>query len=100
MYDPNFQFDQAIIDSHRWRTTIEWASAADQNHTELHAERLALQQEMLASNRTYAPPIVVNETTSQRLFVDQAAADYYVSEMQRLAIKYNVTILSSKVEQI
>jgi hypothetical protein len=99
-YDPNFQFDQNITDSHKWRTTISWASSADQEHAGLHAERQALQWEMLGDGRTYAPPIIVNETTTQRLFIDQDAAEHYVSEMQRLAIKYNVTIVSSGVDQI
>ena len=100
MYDTEFQFDQNIIDSHKWRTTISWASIADQEHAGLHAERQALQWEMLGDGRTYAKPIVVNDTTTQRLFVDQDSAEHWVSEMQRLASKYNVTILSTNVEQI
>lgn len=90
--------DPAKFAHHSWCTTITWQDADHQLHPELDADRAKILAEMFEAGLMRLPPVFVNESTTKRFWPSENIAHYYVNEMQKLAEKYNCTIVTSVVE--
>jgi hypothetical protein len=81
------------------KTTIVWASAADQNHEELTANRWTKLVEMAQAQKVHLKEAeVVDDVTTVRFWKDQAAASEFVAFLYAEASKHGSTIISATIE--
>ena len=81
------------------KTTITWASAADQNHADLSAARTAKLVEMARAQKVHLiEAAIVNDVTTVRYWKDQAAAEEFVAFIQDQAATHGVSVVSAVIE--
>lgn len=81
-----------------WCTTITWNNADHQLHPGLDAERREINTRLYNEGHILRQPIFVDDSTTKRFWPTEEMANFYVSEMQRLAEKHNVVIVSASVD--
>lgn len=94
----NLADDSQFHQTYNWCTTITWDNSGHQLHPELDAERKALNTRLFNEGSIKRQPIFVDDATTKRFWPTEEIASFYVSEMRRLAAKYNVNIVSAVVE--
>jgi hypothetical protein len=75
-------------------TTITWASAVDQNNTDLSAARDTKLAAMISAGQTDGSSLGVTPVISIRYWLDLAAAQEYGAFISDTAVTYNCTIIS------
>jgi hypothetical protein len=86
--------------SYNFTTTITWVTLDEQLHSELHLERLELLDSMIAQGVTNGSHSKISDTVSVRHFSTREAAGEYITNMQAIAAKYNVTIVSAEIGEV
>jgi len=81
-----------------WVTTITWNNSDHQMHPELDAERKEINTRLYNDGHIRRQPVFVDDSTTKRFWPTEEIAEFYISEMQRLAAKHNVVIVSASVD--
>jgi hypothetical protein len=86
--------------SYNFTTTITWESGTGQVHPELHADRNDLLSAMVTQGVTDGVIQKLTDTVSVRYFSTREAAEEYITGMQSIAAKHNVTIVSAEIGEV
>jgi hypothetical protein len=90
--------DETAFTHHSWCTTITWQDPDHQLHPELDVERSKLITELFENGHARRLPVFVDASTTKRFWPTAEIALFYVAEIQKLADKYNCSIVASVVE--
>ena len=81
-------------------TTIIWKSAEDQHHFDLEVLRDTKIYDMIIAGKTDGDGIPVTAECSSRNWLDQAAAEEYISFITEAAATCKVSIVSTTITDI
>jgi hypothetical protein len=92
--DPNYQ---STVKATAW-TRLTWDSAHDQNGiTDLVNERTAKLEEMTAAGKCDSRGWMITPVITVRPWLNEAAAQEFVTFIQALATKYNAKLVSAEI---
>lgn len=80
---------------------MTWTSSEAKNSPpELITERTAFVQGMMAQDKTDGYPVELTDTTTRRLWVDQAAAEEWAAWIQATATRLGAGLVSVTINDI
>jgi len=80
------------------KTKIEWASIEDQlGHDQFSNDRFIKIEEMITAEKTDGVPILTSELITERLWIDEAAAQEYIDFVLLKTGMYNLNVVSTQI---